>query len=114
MSLESKLRETEAALEKALVESDRLVKEQRQGQAASLIVAELVALVPLEDTLAASATGKALVEYFRSVLASNAALRVALEALYEWYDRDGSVGGASTVFEQHRSALASLPKGEGR
>lgn len=30
----------------------------------------------------------------------------ALRALYEWYDRDGSVGGASEVFEEHRAALS--------
>jgi hypothetical protein len=29
----------------------------------------------------------------------------ALKALYDWYDRDGSVGGASEVFETHRAAL---------
>lgn len=34
-------------------------------------------------------------------------VREALRALYEWYDRDGSVGGASEVFEQHRAVLSS-------
>jgi hypothetical protein len=38
--------------------------------------------------------------------ASSPAGGVALRALYEWYDRDGSVGGASEVFEKHRSALS--------
>lgn len=33
--------------------------------------------------------------------------REALAALYEWYDRDGSVGGASNVFEDHRHALSA-------
>lgn len=42
------------------------------------------------------------------------AVREALHALYEWYDRDGSVGGASMVFEEHRASLASdaSPSGE--
>jgi hypothetical protein len=39
----------------------------------------------------------------------NAKLRDALTAIYEWYDRDGSVGGASNVFEDNRAALASVP-----
>lgn len=34
------------------------------------------------------------------------AVREALRAIYEWYDRDGSVGGASAVFEEHRAAIA--------
>jgi hypothetical protein len=33
-------------------------------------------------------------------------VREALRELYEWYDRDGSVGGASEVFEKHRAALS--------
>jgi hypothetical protein len=33
----------------------------------------------------------------------------ALSVIYEWYDRDGSVGSASAVFEQHREALRSIP-----
>ena len=32
-------------------------------------------------------------------------LRTVLRSLYEWYDRDGSVGGASQVFEDNRAAL---------
>lgn len=32
-------------------------------------------------------------------------VREALKALYTWYDRDGSVGGASEVFENHREVL---------
>lgn len=36
----------------------------------------------------------------------------ALRELYEWYDRDGSVGGASLVFEKHRSALLPYVKRE--
>jgi hypothetical protein len=32
-------------------------------------------------------------------------LEAALRSLYEWYDRDGSVGGASDVFEDNRVAL---------
>lgn len=36
--------------------------------------------------------------------------RAALAALYDWYDRDGSVGGAEAVFERHRAALSA--KGE--
>lgn len=32
----------------------------------------------------------------------------ALVELYEWYDRDGSVGGASEVFEKHRDGLARI------
>ena len=35
----------------------------------------------------------------------NSRLKTALLALYQWYDRDGSVGGASEIFEAHRSAL---------
>lgn len=34
-------------------------------------------------------------------------LRAALTTLYEWYDRDGSVGGASNAFEDNRAALAA-------
>jgi hypothetical protein len=30
----------------------------------------------------------------------------ALRELYEWYDRDGSVGAAADVFEKHRALLA--------
>lgn len=37
--------------------------------------------------------------------AENRQLREALAALYEWYDRDGSVGAASVVFEAHRAVL---------
>lgn len=33
-------------------------------------------------------------------------VEAALRAIYEWYDRDGSVGGACNVFEEHRPALA--------
>lgn len=39
-------------------------------------------------------------------LNERAALRKALEALYEWYDRDGSVGGANEAFEENRHILA--------
>ena len=42
----------------------------------------------------------------RDIEAAIAALKTALLALYEWYDRDGSVGGASDVFENNRAALA--------
>jgi N-acyl-D-aspartate/D-glutamate deacylase len=33
-------------------------------------------------------------------------LRVALYNIYEWYDRDGSVGEADRVFEENRPALS--------
>jgi hypothetical protein len=32
-------------------------------------------------------------------------LTLALKGLYDWYDSDGSVGGASEVFERHRQAF---------
>lgn len=35
--------------------------------------------------------------------------RVVLE-LYEWYDRDGSVGGADNVFEDNRDVLEQMQK----
>lgn len=35
----------------------------------------------------------------------NSRLRLALTSIYEWYDTDGSVGGASDVFEDHRKVL---------
>jgi hypothetical protein len=38
-------------------------------------------------------------------------LRSALTAIYEWYDRDGSVGGASSVFEENRPALSQADRG---
>lgn len=38
-------------------------------------------------------------------------LRVVLAALYEWYDRDGSVGGADLAFEAHRHALSAADRG---
>lgn len=34
----------------------------------------------------------------------NSRLKIALLAIYQWYDRDGSVGGASEIFETHRDA----------
>ena len=34
----------------------------------------------------------------------------ALRDIYEWYDRDGSVGGASVVFEENRAALAEIER----
>ncbi len=34
------------------------------------------------------------------------ALEMALRAIFEWYDTDGSAGGASDVFEDARRALA--------
>lgn len=34
-------------------------------------------------------------------------LTAAVKAIYEWYDRDGSVGSASDVFEAYRDALTS-------
>jgi hypothetical protein len=40
------------------------------------------------------------------LIASAPDLLAALEAIYEWYDRDGSVGGAHGVFETHRLAIA--------
>jgi hypothetical protein len=36
-------------------------------------------------------------------------MRQAVASLYEWYDRDGSVGGASIVFEENRAALHQEP-----
>lgn len=36
-----------------------------------------------------------------------AAVREALRAIYEWYDRDGSVGAAADVFEDHRDAVTA-------
>lgn len=32
----------------------------------------------------------------------------ALTEIYEWYDRDGSVGGADNVFEDNRDVLAAM------
>jgi hypothetical protein len=37
----------------------------------------------------------------------------ALAALYEWYDRDGSVGRASEVFEKYRSVVSSTVQTSG-
>ena len=44
-------------------------------------------------------------DFARELERENARLRRAVSALYEWYDKDGSVGMASVVFEEHRSAL---------
>ncbi len=37
-----------------------------------------------------------------------ARLLTAFRELYEWYDRDGSVGGASNVFEDNRHVLSPI------
>lgn len=41
-------------------------------------------------------------DYVERLQADNGELRAALAALYEWYDRDGSIGGASEAFEARR------------
>lgn len=38
--------------------------------------------------------------------------RAVISRLYEWYDRDGSVGGASHVFEDNRAHTAAMRVGE--
>lgn len=41
------------------------------------------------------------------------ALVLALKGLFDWYDSDGSVGGASEVFERHRQAFRDAVGGSG-
>ena len=53
-----------------------------------------------------------LVSRITDLRAVNARLVEALDAIYEWYDRDGSVGGASIVFEDNRQALAAAKEGK--
>lgn len=38
-------------------------------------------------------------------------LQTALQAIYEWYDRDGSVGEADRIFEESRAVIASAVVG---
>ncbi len=42
------------------------------------------------------------------------ALVKAIRAIYEWYDRDGSVGEADRVFEENRAVIASVVGGSSK
>ena len=59
----------------------------------------------MSDTLRSDVVSVYSVENVGKLIRENARLRRAVSALYEWYDKDGSVGMASVVFEEHRSAL---------
>lgn len=41
-----------------------------------------------------------------------AQMRTAMAQIYEWYDRDGSVGGACDPFEDNRHLLALAPSAQ--
>lgn len=58
----------------------------------------------MEGYTAASEMTDAVLRHAAQQKAEIERLRAALAKLYDWYDRDGSVGGASVVFEDLRGA----------
>lgn len=103
----------------------RLEEMRRTGDAACRIVAELVALIPIPQTLDAARTGASLVDYFKSQAAQLEKMRKALEETTDLLEKiceprkvDLSVSSASIwvssieCVRRARAALAGRKEGE--